>query len=670
MSNVGGTRSRAAICAVVVFALSATSAFGTQGLSGRELPGPKHGAIQPASPELVAGDSPQVAEVEASLARLRESGSVRHVRLDRRTGRVAALFGELGTVAPPVKGTPGEVESETVAFLAGNASLLGAADAAGELELERRVDAGAGSHLVFRQKAGALPVFDSGATVHVGADGRVYGVTSTFAPGLDPALAVSDPSIDEETARRVALDALSITSDALRDEDPFPAELGVAPVDGGRLAWRLVVPVREPFGQWELFVDAGSGALVGEPRSLVASAGRARVFVPNPIVSTGQTNLRDENNSDAAVPASAYIAVDLQGLDSSGFVTGTYCTTDRTPNRVRAADGDFTDLRRSNPGFNEVETYWAIDTAQRYIRETLGVENAAAYQIRVNTYAFADDNSNYTAFGDGRGVLNFGYGGVDDAQDAEIIWHEYGHAILDNQARLHFFGEAGAIHEGFGDYVAATMSMTVPGEARFYPTVGEWDATSYSSAQVPFLRRVNTGKRYPDDVRNQVHSDGEIWSSCLWALNGSLGRTTADRIIFNANFLFPRDATFADAAAAVLEADRQLNGGANANRVVAAFAEHGIRLEAAGPTVSSVRIKKARLVVDGSAFETGRAVVEVDGRALGQTKYPVKFRRKGQSRRIKSADPFVAQLEAGVAVEVTVLNPSTGARSAPFAFTP
>jgi hypothetical protein len=414
-------------------------------------------------------------------------------------------------------------------------------------------------------------------------------------------------------------------------------------------------------------VDAQTGEVVGAPESMVARAGRARLFVPNAVVTTGNVTLPDGSNGP--VDEGAYTLVDLPGLDASGFLTGPYCTTDRTDDRVHVSNGDFTALRRSDRGFNEVEAYWAIDSAQRYIQQTLGIDNAANYAIRVDAYAFADDNSNYTLAGNGTGVLNFGEGGVDDAQDAEIVWHEYGHAILDNQAGIRLSGESGAMHEGWGDYVAATMSTRFPGDVRFHATVGEWDAVSYNPGNPPFLRRVDTGKQYPRDIRFQVHTDGEIWSSCLWDLHQALGRDAANRIIFNANFLLPVDAGFLDGAAAVLEADRVLNGGANAAAIRTAFANHGIEVGSAAPTVAGVRVKGRKLIVDGADFETNAAVVEVDGEAYGTLKYPKAYRRDGFSRRVTSKDARVRALEAGRTYQITILNPGTGVRSAPFAFT-
>ena len=57
--------------------------------------------------------------------------------------------------------------------------------------------------------------------------------------------------------------------------------------------------------------------------------------------------------------------------------------------------------------------------------------------------------------------LRFGKGGVDDAEDAEVILHEYGHAIHFAQNFSFASSQAGAISEGFGDYWAVTVANVV-----------------------------------------------------------------------------------------------------------------------------------------------------------------------------------------------------------------
>jgi hypothetical protein len=57
-----------------------------------------------------------------------------------------------------------------------------------------------------------------------------------------------------------------------------------------------------------------------------SSVGSAQVFVPNPVQSLGDESLTDQKDSDAAVPAAAYHAVQLTNLDGSGFLHGDYAT--------------------------------------------------------------------------------------------------------------------------------------------------------------------------------------------------------------------------------------------------------------------------------------------------------------------------------------------------------
>ena len=76
--------------------------------------------------------------------------------------------------------------------------------------------------------------------------------------------------------------------------------------------------------------------------------------------------------------------------------------------------------------------------------------------------------------------------------------------------------------EAFGDYLASFLQRFKPSILR--PTIGNWDAVVYSGDEPPCLRRLDSNKRYPKDIVNEVHADGEIWSACLWELRAALGR--------------------------------------------------------------------------------------------------------------------------------------------------
>jgi aminopeptidase N len=84
--------------------------------------------------------------------------------------------------------------------------------------------------------------------------------------------------------------------------------------------------------------------------------------------------------------------------------------------------------------------------------------------------------------------------------------------------------------------------------------------------------------------------------------------------------------------------------------------------------VSLVRAKgKRQLEVTGVGFVVGDSRIEVDGTALAKTKYPAgggTTRLIGQNARLTKEI-----IPKGATVQVTVVNGSTGERSAPFAYT-
>jgi len=49
-----------------------------------------------------------------------------------------------------------------------------------------------------------------------------------------------------------------------------------------------------------------------------------QVFMVNPVQSSGDENLVDAKDADAAVPASEYVTVPLRNLDASGHLSGKY----------------------------------------------------------------------------------------------------------------------------------------------------------------------------------------------------------------------------------------------------------------------------------------------------------------------------------------------------------
>ena len=332
-------------------------------------------------------------------------------------------------------------------------------------------------------------------------------------------------------------------------------------------AWKVIIPASDPPHDWRVYIDAQTGSVLHKEDMLKMATAIGRVFDPNPVVTLNDTRLRDKK----PLPDQAYKQVELPELALSGYLDGPYVSTGNTKNRCRSKNRQFL-FTRNKPPFKEVMVYFHIDRVQRYI-QSLGFNNVNHRSIPVNIAGTTDDNSFYSP---ATKSLTFGTGGVDDAEDADIILHEYGHSIQDNQ--VPGFGssaEAQAMGEGFGDYLAASFFAEVKPE-RLRLCVGSWDATAYSPDDPPCLRRVDSNKRYPRDMVGEEHADGEIWSACLWQIREALGRHAADKLIIAHQFLIRRDVSFKDAVLGLILADRQLHQGAHEKRIKEIFIRRGI----------------------------------------------------------------------------------------------
>jgi len=323
-----------------------------------------------------------------------------------------------------------------------------------------------------------------------------------------------------------------------------------------------------------------AAAMAAKPPS-GSSTGIGSVFVSNPVQSLGDESLTDQKDSDAAVPASAYHTVTLTNLDGSGFLSGDYANVvSETGNPAFSNTNTFVYTRHQDE-FEQVMAYYWVTQAQRYIHslgfgETRPPIDNRPQRVRINQ--LGADNSFATDHP--KNELRFGKGGVDDAEDAEVILHEYGHAIHFSQNFSFASEESGAISEGFGDYWAVTVSdvvarsLGVP-EREPLPCVADWDSTSYTSTVPHCLRRVDLDLHYPADLNGEVHHDGRIWSRALWDIRQTLGNVKADTIILTGSFDFP-GTTMTELANRTVAAAQQLYGTAEANATRQAFVDRGI----------------------------------------------------------------------------------------------
>jgi Zn-dependent metalloprotease len=378
---------------------------------------------------------------------------------------------------------------------------------------------------------------------------------------------------------RIAVGAVDVTP-AVTAEDaktksagaPEGANLKVLPGTG--LVYEVISDNGK--GSERTLVHAESGAVV-KSESLVKHAdGTGKVFSPNPVVSQQNENLKDSNDADSAVPAAAYKSVTLSNLDGSGYLKGNYAQVTGAKSKLAYNKNNQFNYTRANDFFEQVNAYWGVTEAQKYI-QSLGFNNINNEAQKLTTLGLTDDNSFYDPNKD---QITFGTGGVDDAEDLEVVWHELGHAIQD--AQVPGFGdpqgESGAIGEGFGDWWALIMASRDSQDTAKtpYACIMDWDSTSYTTETPHCIRRTDTELTYADR-QGEVHFDGQIWSRALFDIYKKFGREKSAKIVLESQFTYSPTTTFAAAAAKTVAAAKKLYGDADAAAVQAAFTARGIK---------------------------------------------------------------------------------------------
>lgn len=474
-------------------------------------------------------------------------------------------------------------EAGARSFLSTHAASLGLSEDLVDLQTVEVKNGIAGTRTLFAQTIDGLAVHDAYVSVNQGPDGSVETVYSTYRPLT--ATAPAAPSLARRAAEEAAQRAAGITD--LRHPSRSELVWLAAPGSRARLTWRLLIYSDEPLGDFLTLVDDATSKVVLQENRIAFATGSGLVYQPNPIQTSGQTSLSDNNDNASVALDAERVNVTLLGLDASfdtlrgEFVDlvslsgGLNVPDAQEPSRVYA-------YSRDDERFEQTVVYAVVDALQRRFH-TLGFDDQSGVANGIRdfpTLAHAHwNNEDQSFYSTGDNAIHFGRGGVDDAEDGDIIVHEFGHAVQYDQNACWGGSDMGAMGEGFGDYLAASF-FAGAGDATFQSAhaacVGEWDASSYSSSNPPCLRRVDGNKVYPDDLVGSVHADGEIWSAALWDIRQVLGPDITDQLVLEHHFLLPCNASMTDAGNQLIQADLDLNGGAHDAAIRTALCDRGI----------------------------------------------------------------------------------------------
>ncbi len=463
--------------------------------------------------------------------------------------------------------------------------LRGAKAPVGELVETRALGLpGGGALYRFQQRVSGVKVLDGQTVVSDPPQG---------APELvaDATRAKVQPPPTPRVTRRRAIAIASRSAGVERLRASVSAALAIDPSDRA-LVWRVAIPAARPLGDYEILVDARSGS-VRETKDLLRDrTGRAKLYEPNPVVEHGGSNQLggDHRDRDTSLLSSLRRPVSLPRIEpGQNCLRGEWATAKLggDAHNVCRRSLNWKRVKRSSNVFEALMTYRQITRAQRYIQQ-LGFSDSNKPRNGIDDRsqvavadAFRADNSFYSPF---TRRIKYGSGGVDDAEDADVILHEYGHAMQDDQAHAFLAStgaEVGALQEGSADYWAAAMSARVPGTANEDDVcIFDWDGTSYGE-HFPAVPPYSSGRfcgRRADDPRTlakaedpsdsdlcdrDIHCVGQVWSSALWDLRRQIGGQAMDRIYLASQFMYQAHEQFSQAAGHMLDADAALTGGAN-----------------------------------------------------------------------------------------------------------
>jgi hypothetical protein len=208
---------------------------------------------------------------------------------------------------------------------------------------------------------------------------------------------------------------------------------------------------------------------------------------------------------------------------------------------------------RSQSGFEDANAFFHITHFHDYI-SSLGYDTLMDQQLIVDTHGqFSADNSVFNRNG-GNPTISYGVGGVDDAEDADVIIHEYSHAIswsANNNAT--FSIERSGLDEGLADYFATSYSRNISNYN--WQQVFSWDGHNTFWAG----RTAATTANYPST--GNIYAIGEIWNAAMSGIWTDLGAIITDKLMLESLHFFTTQTTLPEAAIYVLQSDTLLFGG-------------------------------------------------------------------------------------------------------------
>lgn len=280
----------------------------------------------------------------------------------------------------------------------------------------------------------------------------------------------------------------------------------------------------------------------------------------------------------------------------------------------------FFNYTRDNDAFEDVNAFYHLSEFKKYI-DSLGFSSIPGAQIGIDVHALSDADQSYYSPAEKR--IYMGEGGVDDAEDADVVIHEYGHTLVNAaSSNTNRISERAGMEEAICDYFAVSWSLVFSPNQR--DRVFNWDG---HNAFWPGRMASSTKDYQTLTFTSNIYAHTDLMASCLLEIRDNTSRQIGDAVVLEAIFSLQSNSSYADFARMVLQADAVLYGGANYQVIKAAFVRRNVlpadfSLEE-GLVANSIKVyntygflKGEALTIESEANLSGYTLMDLQGRLI------------------------------------------------------
>lgn len=223
---------------------------------------------------------------------------------------------------------------------------------------------------------------------------------------------------------------------------------------------------------------------------------------------------------------------------------------------------------RTSDEFEQVMVAYHITEQNKYL-EALGYDSILNYAIHVDPQALNGQDNSMFNWGTTPPRLFFGEGGVDDAEDADVIIHELGHAISHGAAPGTTIGtERRTFDEALGDYFAERYGRLLGVTSS---RIFDWDGnnTFWNGRSAIY----DGSKNYNNLTFLSIYQHTDLMVSAMleFSASSNVNDSTADKIVLESLYQLMSYESLRDIAENMISADSLITGGSNFTEIHNAF---------------------------------------------------------------------------------------------------